>query len=149
MLGPYGTDFSVKSRFRHFCLSSCRSMVPVPVPRFRFLLLDTRFSGVIGISLSLLLVWLHFGTILVQNQAKPKVLVFEPKLTGTLTAQNCRYQSTKVSVHSVFPVLAQHYYLKFQLYLYHDLHFEHKFLTEPISLAKYYSSDVRVLQYLC
>ena len=123
-------------------------MVPVPVPRFRFLLLDTSFSGVIGISPSLLLVWFHFGTISVQNQAKPKVLVFEPKLTRTLTAQNCRYQSTKVSVHSVFPVLAQHYYLKFKLYLLHVLHLEHRYLTEPIILAKYYLSDVRVLHYL-
>ena len=126
MLGPYGTDFSVKSRFRFQYLGS-GSYCWIQ-----------GFQGIICIS-----------RILVQNQAKPKVLVFEPKLTGTLTAQNCRYQSTKVSVHSVFPVLAQHYYLKFQLYLYHDLHFEHKFLTEPISLAKYYSSDVRVLQYLC
>ena len=79
----------------------------------RFLLPNTwvsvqGFHGVIEIFLILVLVRFHFGTILAPNQMEPKDLVLKPKLTGTKTVQNLRYQNTEVAVLSVFSVLAQH-----------------------------------------
>ena len=53
--------------------------------------------------------WYHFGSISTPNQVKPKALVLEPKLTGTLSAQNFRYQNKEAAVLSVFLVLDQHY----------------------------------------
>ena len=97
----------------------CLSSYGFTVLWFRFLLLDTRFSGDY-------LYFSHFGTssvsfpfhfdcksggtidLIISLWVEPQVLVSEPKLTGTLTAQNCRYHKTKVSVLSVFSVLDQH-----------------------------------------
>ena len=67
----------------------------------------TRFSGVIWTFLTLILVWFHFGTIAVQNQVGPIALVLEPKMSRTYTAQNFWYQNKKVTVCSVFSVIAQ------------------------------------------
>ena len=60
---------------------------------------------VICIFLILLLVWYHFGNILVPNQVEPKALVLEPKLTGTFAAQNFCHRYAEVAVFSVFLVL--------------------------------------------
>ena len=41
------------------------------------------FQGVIYIYLILVLLQFHFGSISAPNQAEPKALVVEPKVTGT------------------------------------------------------------------
>ena len=88
--------FSVlKSRFLRF--HGTGSGTSVLVPRFWFLLLDTRvsvkgFQGYICICLILELVRFHFGS---------NALVLEFKLTGTSTAQNfwylCYWPNTKIT----------------------------------------------------
>ena len=75
------------------CLGSYGFTVPVLVPWLWFILLDTRilvqgFQGIICIFLILVLVWFDFDTISVLDQVEPQVLVLEPNLTGTETAQN-------------------------------------------------------------
>ena len=85
------------------------------VARFSLLLLDTRvlvqgFQRVICIFLISVLDGFGFGSISAPNQVEPKAMVLEPKLTGTLTAQNFRYQNTEVAVLSVLLVLAQNYF---------------------------------------
>ena len=74
----YRTDFSVQSRVRDRSFGSCGSTVPVLVPQFWFLLLDTRvlvkrFSGFFFVCLILVLVGLHFDCILARNQLKLKL----------------------------------------------------------------------------
>ena len=64
---------------------------------------------VICIFLILILVWFQFGSVSAANPVEPKAFEFKPKLTGTETAQNFRYQNTSVAVLSVFSVLDQHY----------------------------------------
>ena len=77
-----GTDFSVQSQFRYWSLGSCGSTVPVLVPWFLFLLLNTRVSVqgsqvVVCTFLISVLVRLDFGSISASNQVEPKALVME------------------------------------------------------------------------
>ena len=67
-----GTDFSIQSRFRYKRIGSCGSTIPVLVPQFLFLFLDTRVSvqrsqGVVCSFLISVLVRFHFGSISAPN----------------------------------------------------------------------------------
>ena len=92
----------------------------VVVPGTWLLLLNTKIlvHGFQGF-FKFLSFWCWFGVIFkyyfvsVPNQVEPEALVLEPKLTGTLTAQNFRYQNTEVAVLSVLLFLAQNYFLSF------------------------------------
>ena len=52
---------------------------------------------------------LHSGSILTRNQVEPKALVLEPEWTGTLTAQNFRFQNAEFAVISIVSFLDQYY----------------------------------------
>ena len=74
--------------FRYCCLGSYGFTVPVSVPQFRFLMLETRVSvqGILesfSFFLFLLLNQFHCGTISIPNQVEPKALLLKPKLTET------------------------------------------------------------------
>ena len=98
----------LKPRFLRFHGTGSGTSVLIPYSRYQGF--GSRFSGVICTCLILVLFCFHFGSISAPNQVEPKALVLEPKLTGTSTAQNFRYQNTEVMVLSVFSVLDQHYY---------------------------------------
>ena len=76
------------------------------IPRFRYTVFRV-FSNFCYFGAGLVLC---FSIISVLNQVELEASVLEPKLTGTLTAQNFRYQNTEVAVLSVLLVLAQNYF---------------------------------------
>ena len=96
----------LKPRFLRFHGTGSGTSALVPTSRYQGF--GTRISGGYLHSSNFGNSSFNSGSILAPKQVEPKALVLEPELTGTLTAQNFRYQNI-VAVLSVSSVFDQHY----------------------------------------